>query len=230
MLRLPLARHPPQVAYCWRSIEAATRAGGEVDGRILAPGSAPLGQRGTLDRRALRLDRADFAQTGATLGAAGLLWNGRLPPLHPRESAEGVRRRRVPWRRGSRHRGGWCKFGCGRPKMRRIGPEFTARGRLGSRSNARRSRCRSAGGGAPICPPPGRGRMGRPTPNAPTVFPPGSAIRGALDCRPSVPFSWTRPRQARRWCWSWRRRNGWSAGADNAERLAGERLARDRAR
>ena len=177
-----------------------------------------------------RLDRADSAPTGATLGAAGLQRDGRLPPLHPRESMEGVRCRRVIWRRGSRHRDGRCNFGWGRPKLRRIGPEFIARGRLGSRSNARQFHCQSAGGGAPIRPPPGRGRKGRPTPNAPAVFPPGSTIRGAPDRWPSLPFPWRQLRRARRWCWSWRRRSRWSAGAGNAEHLAGERHARDRAR
>ena len=218
----------------WLAASGRSRQGRELVARWTAGSwprrSAPLGRRGTLDRRAPRLGRANSVHLGATLGVAGPLRDGRLPPLHPREFAEGLRRRRVIWRRGSRHRGGWCKFGCGRPKVRRIGPEFTARGRLGSRSNARRSRCRSAGGGALIRPPPGRGRMGRPTPNAPAVFPPGSAIRGAPDRWPSLPFPWRQLRRARRWCWSWRRRSRWSAGAGNAEHLAGERHARDRAR
>ena len=147
----------------WLAAGGRSRRGRELAARWTAGSwprrSAPLGRRGTLDRRAPISPRG-FRAMGATLGAAGPLRDGRLPPLHPREFAEGLRRRRVIWRRGSRHRGGWCKFGCGRPKMRRIGPEFTARGRLGSRSNARRSRCRSAGGGALIRPPPGRGRMG----------------------------------------------------------------------
>ena len=210
-----------------RGGDASWHRGGRPD---LGPGDRRLLGGGAHWTGGHQFHRADSAQMGATLGAAGPLRDGHLPPLHPREFAEGLRRRRVIWRRGSRHRGGWCKFGCGRPKMRRIGPEFTARGRLGSRSNARRSRCRSAGGGALIRPPPGRGRMGRPTPNAPAVFPPGSAIRGAPDRWPSLPFPWRQLRRARRWCWSWRRRSRWSAGAGNAEHLAGERHARDRAR
>ena len=113
-----------------------------------------------MDRRALRLGRANSAQLGATLGVAGLLRDGRLSPLHPGKSTEGIQRRQVIWRRGLGHHRGRCKFGCGRPKIRRVGPEFKARGRLGSCSNARWSRCRSAGGGALIRPPPGRGRMG----------------------------------------------------------------------